>query len=763
MVKLLDFGLARPSDEPTAPPGPETVDDAAFASSDLTRPGAIMGTPAYMAPEQHRGAPADARSDQFGFCASLWEGLYGALPFARDPAAPHGLRRVEPDRERDVPGWVRRALERGLSLEPEARHPSMPALLRALGRDPAQRRRALVAGTIAAGVVVLGAMRLATPGAEPTTCQRPDEPWDDERRQAVRRGVRRVEGDAAEQTLALLEQRLEHYADDLAEHRTLACEEHRRGLRTDAAYDLQIACLDRHEAGFVRLVELLGLSDASAVSSANKAISGLPSPAECIDVEPSRERPLAPRDPHTAAEVASLRQQLERAGMEEAVGLYEQAEASAAAVLDRAEALGDAPLQAEALLRLGSAGLQAPHAAAGEHLDRALWLSLATEQRRIAAETAAKRIFAKLELGDRTTDTRDAIALARALAARSSATDWRTRWVLANNIGIALERRGERSDALASYEAALAELPAQEGRFERAATLSNMAPVQVRLGRAADAERSARSAIDELGALIGEHHPQLGSARASLAVVLRESGRYRDARAILDDVLAQQRAEPPPWMLLEAARVAWLRGDLAEVRRRCAAAGMTASPSATVPSLWTLAFAAMQARAAAASGDASGLEALPTPAPDASPSLRAMATLDRAEVLLLLHRAPEAETLLAALASDPAAAEADRSAAQLWLAIALVDQARWDAARPLLEATITKGARGLLEPHEHARALLALARANAGSGRERDAADHVAAALHQLEGFDADATIVREAHALATELEHSAGSAPPPR
>src|SRR5438093_324183 len=47
----------------------------------LTRTGALMGTPAYMAPEQYRGDPVDMRTDQFAFCVALYEALYGQAPF----------------------------------------------------------------------------------------------------------------------------------------------------------------------------------------------------------------------------------------------------------------------------------------------------------------------------------------------------------------------------------------------------------------------------------------------------------------------------------------------------------------------------------------------------------------------------------------------------------------------------------------------------------------------------------------------------------
>ena len=47
----------------------------------LTSTGTVLGTPAYMPPEQMRGREADARSDQFSFCVALYESVYGERPF----------------------------------------------------------------------------------------------------------------------------------------------------------------------------------------------------------------------------------------------------------------------------------------------------------------------------------------------------------------------------------------------------------------------------------------------------------------------------------------------------------------------------------------------------------------------------------------------------------------------------------------------------------------------------------------------------------
>jgi Tol biopolymer transport system component/tRNA A-37 threonylcarbamoyl transferase component Bud32 len=151
---VTDFGLARAVGEPGEPPldRPSGRDPHALAGaldSPLTAAGAVLGTPAYMAPEQLAGDSADERADQFAFCVTLWEALCGERPFARTIVVPRGGDRV--------PRSLRKLLARGLKTDPAERWPSLVALLDAIERAWRRPRRIAIAAAVVA-VVALGAL-----------------------------------------------------------------------------------------------------------------------------------------------------------------------------------------------------------------------------------------------------------------------------------------------------------------------------------------------------------------------------------------------------------------------------------------------------------------------------------------------------------------------------------------------------------------------------------------------------------------------------
>ena len=166
-VRVLDFGLARALADADAEPDP---DDS--LSAPLTRTGSILGTPAYMAPEQLRGAPTDARADQFSFCVALYEALYNDRPFtAVARFAPVAVTHVPKDSR--VPTAVRRALLRGLSELPGDRWPDMDALLAALRPPPRPRRGLGLAGVLLIVGAGLGAWAAASLRPAPIVAELP--------------------------------------------------------------------------------------------------------------------------------------------------------------------------------------------------------------------------------------------------------------------------------------------------------------------------------------------------------------------------------------------------------------------------------------------------------------------------------------------------------------------------------------------------------------------------------------------------------------
>ncbi|MBI4957461.1 MAG: protein kinase [Myxococcales bacterium] len=172
-VRLLDFGLVQLGHGSGSAPAATLVEShvrPVALTLPLTRVGALLGTPAYMSPEQHAGSRVDARSDQFSFCVALYEALTGARPFAGDSFEALGAE-VRAGRFRDaraharLPRTLWRALERGLAVDPAARFPDMDALLAALAPRPAWRRiaplgaLALVAGGLAGALALVLATR----------------------------------------------------------------------------------------------------------------------------------------------------------------------------------------------------------------------------------------------------------------------------------------------------------------------------------------------------------------------------------------------------------------------------------------------------------------------------------------------------------------------------------------------------------------------------------------------------------------------------
>jgi hypothetical protein len=251
-VRVTDFGLARVLGGPMT--GEDTESESGVmvepGDSQLTLAGSVVGTPRYMAPEQHLGRTLDARTDQFSFCVALYEALYKVIAYGPGNIDEIAARKLHgevhaPESEKHAPRWVKRVLARGLEGEPSKRWSGMEELLAALEhrrRSGARRRIAIVAGAAAlagvAAVAWIGAERPCRDAA-----RKLDGVWDDDRREQVAAGIDATgvafAGDTRERVVPVLDA----WAEGWISAHTDACEATKvHGEQSEELLDLRIAC-----------------------------------------------------------------------------------------------------------------------------------------------------------------------------------------------------------------------------------------------------------------------------------------------------------------------------------------------------------------------------------------------------------------------------------------------------------------------------------------------------------------------------------------
>ncbi|MFX0198151.1 MAG: protein kinase [Candidatus Hodarchaeota archaeon] len=160
-IKVLDFGLAK-----------TVSDESSEKPATTTEPGKIIGTPAYMSPEQARGKPADKRSDIWSFGCILYEMLTGHLPFEGRTATDTLARIIErqPDWEalpQETPTNIRTLLRHCLEKDPHRRlqhigdaaieindtlNKSATAAVRT--KTAKSRKVAMIIGVVAVGIIL---------------------------------------------------------------------------------------------------------------------------------------------------------------------------------------------------------------------------------------------------------------------------------------------------------------------------------------------------------------------------------------------------------------------------------------------------------------------------------------------------------------------------------------------------------------------------------------------------------------------------------
>ncbi len=515
-VRVVDFGLARPA-------GIETDDGD----------GSILGTPAYMAPEQLRGAPADARSDQYGFCVALWEALYGRRPGDASPSA--GAPRASP-----IPPWLRQALLRGLSADPAERHPSMDALLAVLGRDPWRlRRRLLAAAAVLLVVAAAAAAGLGWQRSRQALCSGGEERvaalWNAPRRQAVHAAFAATRAPYAESAWAAVGRAFDRYFADWTKAHRETCEATRvRGEQSEELLDRRMACLDQQLQQAGSLVDVFAHADAGLMKRAVDVIGKLAAVDECSDAAALLTSAPRPRDPGARRRLTLAEQRLARAQALSDAGRDEAALHDLDGVTAEARAVAYRPLEAKALYLKGYAQNMLGHS----H----------------EAETALfDAILAAQASGDRVEIGLAASQLARAVGLEQGRREDGHRWIrlaqssvegikgnaavqvkLLNNLGAVLRRDGLYAEEEATYRQALA-LAERELGADNALTatvLSNLGVSLNQQGKDAESVEASLRGLAIRRRVLAPDHPDLGRSYNTLGNAYSNLGRKDEALAM---------------------------------------------------------------------------------------------------------------------------------------------------------------------------------------------------------------------------------------
>jgi tetratricopeptide (TPR) repeat protein len=561
-VLVVDFGLARPSlDSPlrgTPPIADATAPSDAGSSGGMlqtiTRAGGLVGTPAFMSPEQLRGGPVDARADQFSFCVALWRALYKQAPFegrgmAELRIATREGELVPPPPSARVPLHLRAALERGMKPEPADRFPSMHALLDALTDDPRLRRRKLlvacgVAAAAIGGAVALWLLLPRADAADP--CAASDDRfagvWDADAARAVSQAFTATHLPYAAVSFREVARQLDgHRTAWLAMRHDSCVATHVRGEQSDAMLDLRARCLEQRRAELGAFVGELRHADAGAVRGAGQAAASVGDATACGDVAALGRRAPMPDDPARRAAIGALEDELAAARARHDAGHYKDLARDVDALTARARATDYPPILGEALALGGAVAMADDHAADAERRYEEAELAAEAggdDDLRFDCEAALVRVVGyALERDD---DSERHGRRAEALLTRLGTDPQRT-GTLAWTRSVSRWWNGHYADAKEQAELAVAAFTKVDPRgVQLARALHALAIVEQELHDADDVtaavateERARAIAIPALG----EDHPLVGQMWNTSGGALRLLHRYDEAREHLTRAL----------------------------------------------------------------------------------------------------------------------------------------------------------------------------------------------------------------------------------
>ena len=547
-LRIADFGLAKRMDEvrrqeprSDARPGVVSTDTA-----EGSRTHGHAGTLSYMAPEQHRGDPLDARCDQFAFFVTLYEALFRRMPYR---ASSHeemlALIASAPDRndffqgQFRLPKWLIDALRRGLASASDHRFDDMNQVGEVLVQGlRASQHRPFYLSALGGAALTLAATIGAVSKAAHDPCDsiaiNASAVWNDTVAQGL---ARHFLESSLPNAVSQWESVQSHFQERISHWSEVADQQCHAPLALNLAGQ---RCLDGALVGIGSATRVLLASDEQMLIDPSNVLAAIPDPQDCVAANRHlASAPPWPDDPVQQESVAKLRDKIVHLRMLGRAGNLNGIDEMYPLLLAQAQQLDYWPVWAELEFQAGLGFAQFLELEAADvHFKKARLLAQASDHNDILGWSLASEIYGYAFRNHDSENFAEQKALSRAIVQRLSDPPLLlAEWL--NNVGIVEMNRGLMHTAEAKFRQSkdLAGNLRGHTYLSSAERLNNIAITLQETGRIEESRSLLLLALKDLTNSDGTLRTRAGMLLLNLARTEIYRGRYRQAERLFIEAL----------------------------------------------------------------------------------------------------------------------------------------------------------------------------------------------------------------------------------